>query len=249
MAFQDGLIKLVGTMGGLSFYKSGNEYLARTKGGATAERINHDPRFVRTREVNNEVASAGKAAKISRLAFSKWITPIADKYMTSRLVKALVQVIRTDEVNPRGKRNMMNSNAGLLEGFEFNENRKLHEVLRAPFSTSVDHTIGAVKITFDNLIPLDDISFPEAATHCKLVAFAAEIDFKSEAYTSGSAESEPIPLRTTNETTLLLHPSITVTGEHPLFISIGIIFFQQVNNGLYSLKDKTHHALALTKVV
>jgi len=248
MAFQEGLIKLVGTIGGLSFYKSENDYLARTKGGATAQRIMHDPRFLRTREVNNEFARAGKAAKIIRVALRHLITPIADKYMTSRLVKALVRVIRTDDVNPRGKRNMTDSNIELLEGFEFNENRKLHEVLRAPFTTAVDRTIGTVKITIDNFTPLNDIAFPERATHCKLVAIAAEIDFKRELHISGSNESEALPLTTPHRNTLLLHPSLTATSEHPLFIALGIIFFQQVNNELYPLKDKTHHALTLVKV-
>ena len=50
MARQKGIIKLEGTIGDISFYKSKDGHLARTKGGVDAERIQNDPAFQRTRE-------------------------------------------------------------------------------------------------------------------------------------------------------------------------------------------------------
>jgi hypothetical protein len=48
MARQKGLIKLDGTIGGITFYKSKDGYLAREKGGVCADRIANDPNFQRT---------------------------------------------------------------------------------------------------------------------------------------------------------------------------------------------------------
>ena len=50
MAQQKGIIKLDGTIGGITFYKSKDGYLAREKGGVSADRIANDPNFQRTRE-------------------------------------------------------------------------------------------------------------------------------------------------------------------------------------------------------
>ena len=45
MARQKGIIKLQGTIGDVSFYKSKDGYLAREKGGVDGERIKNDPAF------------------------------------------------------------------------------------------------------------------------------------------------------------------------------------------------------------
>ena len=54
MAKQKGIIKLDGTIGGITFYKSQDGYLAREKGGVPADRIANDPAFQRIRENGEE---------------------------------------------------------------------------------------------------------------------------------------------------------------------------------------------------
>jgi hypothetical protein len=66
MARQSGLIKLNGTLGGITFYKSQDGYLAREKGGIEADRIANDPNFQRTRENGAEFGAAGKAGRLLR---------------------------------------------------------------------------------------------------------------------------------------------------------------------------------------
>ena len=62
MARQKGIIKLDGTIGGITFYKTTEDgYLAREKGGVSADKIANDPNFQRTRE-NGE--GFGRAAKL-----------------------------------------------------------------------------------------------------------------------------------------------------------------------------------------
>jgi hypothetical protein len=65
MARQKGIIKLDGTVGGITFYKSKDGYLAREKGGVSADKIANDPNFQRTRENGEEFGRAGKADLIS----------------------------------------------------------------------------------------------------------------------------------------------------------------------------------------
>jgi hypothetical protein len=64
MAKQTGIIKLKGTIGGISFYKTSDGHLAREKGGVDKSRIQNDPAFQRTRENGAEFGRAGKGDKV-----------------------------------------------------------------------------------------------------------------------------------------------------------------------------------------
>ena len=68
MARQDGVIKLTGQMGGISFYKSQGGHLVRQKGGIDGDRMKNDPAFARTRENNEEFGRAGASGKLLRTA-------------------------------------------------------------------------------------------------------------------------------------------------------------------------------------
>ena len=67
MAKQTGIIKLKGTIGGISFYKTSDGDLAREKGGVDKSRIANDPAFQRTRENGAEFGAAGKGGKLVRV--------------------------------------------------------------------------------------------------------------------------------------------------------------------------------------
>ncbi|MEO8772666.1 MAG: hypothetical protein ABI402_21400, partial [Ferruginibacter sp.] len=125
MAKQKGIIKLKGTLGDITFYKSQDGYLAREKGGVDAARIATDEVFARTRENGAEFGRAGKAGRMLRVAINGLLKNIADNRMVGRLTQEMVKVIQADTTNPRGQRNVIDGEAELLEDFEFNRNGKL----------------------------------------------------------------------------------------------------------------------------
>ena len=118
MARQRSIIKLDGTIGGITFYKSKDGYLAREKGGISAERIANDPAFQRTRENGAEFGRAGKAGKVLRNSIRQLLQNVNDSRMVSRLTKEMVKVIQMDATNPRGQRNVIDGEAELLIGFD-----------------------------------------------------------------------------------------------------------------------------------
>jgi hypothetical protein len=99
MAKQSGIIKLEETIGDISFYKSQDGHLARAKGGISAERIQNDDAFQRTRENNSEFSAAGEAGKLLRMAFRTYLQIASDNRMVSRLTKEMVAVIKADKIN------------------------------------------------------------------------------------------------------------------------------------------------------
>ncbi len=142
MAKQKGIIKLKGTIGDITFYKTQDGFLAREKGGVEGTRIANDPNFQRTRENGEEFGTAGKAGKMLRNSLRALLQNTADGRMVSRLTQAMVKVLQADLTSVRGKRNVIDGEAELLESFEFNIRSKLGTTLFAPFAAVIDRVAG-----------------------------------------------------------------------------------------------------------
>ncbi|MBS1682201.1 MAG: hypothetical protein JST48_10860 [Bacteroidetes bacterium] len=249
MARQKGIIKLQGQMGGVSFYKSQQDgFLAREKGGVDAARIQNDPNFQRTRENGAEFGRAGAAGKLLRTSLRGLLLNIADSRMTSRLTAEMVKVIQADATNARGQRNVIDGEAELLEGFEFNDNAKFFSTFFAPFTPTIDRATGTLKVDVPAYIPGNMIGAPQGATHFKLTAAGAEVDFEGGVYVMNMASTAEIVLGQQNEAAVSLSNAVTPASVHPLFIAFGIEFFQQVNGAFYPLKNGLYNALALVKI-
>ena len=125
MARQKDIIKLKGTIGDITFYKTKDGHLAREKGGVDASRIASDPAFQRTRENGSEFGRTGKTGKTLRTALRTLLINSTDGRMVSRLTQAMIKVIQADVTNDRGLRNVIDGEAELLAGFDFNIGGKL----------------------------------------------------------------------------------------------------------------------------
>src|SRR6478672_4416822 len=174
MAKQRGIIKLKGTIGDITFYKSKDGYVAREKGGVEASRIASDPAFQRTRENGAEFGRAGKAGKMLRTALNGMLINSADSRMVGRLTQRMVKVIQADLVNERGLRNVIDGEAELLTGFEFNINGKLSTTLYAPITAGIDRPTGNITLNVDPFVPINMVSAPGGATHFKITSGGAE---------------------------------------------------------------------------
>jgi len=236
-------------MGGVSFYKSQQDgFLAREKGGVDAERIKNDPSFERTRENGAEFGRAGAAGKLLRTALRALLINIADSRMTSRLTREMVKVIQADATNTRGQRNVIDGETELLKGFEFNLDGKLESTFFAQFTPTIDRAAGNLTVDVPAYIPGNMIGAPQGATHVKLISAGAEIDFEAGAYVVANSSTPEIVLGPQNEAPVSLANAVTPASTHPLFLALGVEFYQQVNGVFYPLKNGFYNALALVKV-
>src|SRR5688572_29411350 len=160
MAKQKGIIKLDGTIGDITFYKSRDGYLAREKGGIPADRIANDPAFQRTRENGAEFGRAVKAGKLLRNSIRGLLQNASDRLMVGRLTQLMVKVIQEDATNPRGLRNVIDGEAEMLQGFDFNINGKLGTTIYAPFTATIDRVAGTLTANIPAFIPLNMIAAP-----------------------------------------------------------------------------------------
>ena len=249
MAKQKGIIKLEGTIGDITFYKSQDGYLAREKGGIDANRIASDPAFQRTRENGSEFGAAGKAGKMLRVALRALLQNTADNRMVSRLTQEMVKVVQADAINARGERNVIDGEAELLEGFEFNKNGKLGTALYAPFAAVINRVTGLLNVDIPSYVPVNMISAPGGTTHYKIISAGAEIDFENETYVIDNNNSAILPWDSVATTALNLSNAVTANSTHPLFMALGIEFYQEINGVKYTLKNGAFNALALVKVL
>lgn len=249
MARQKSIVKLDGTLGGITFYKSKKGYLAREKGGVSAERIRNDPAFQRTRENNAEFGRAGKAGKVLRNSIRQLLQNINDSRMVSRLTKKMVEVIKLDAVNPRGQRNVIDGEAELLMNFDFNANGKLGNTVYAPWNKTLDRPTGEAGVNFDPFIPARMAAAPGGTTHFKLTAAAMEIDFEAETYVAPIGETTILSWDNTLTAAIDIPLELPESSTHPLFLALGIEFFQEVNGEHYSLKNGTFNALKIIDVI
>lgn len=245
MAKQTGIIKLKGTIGDISFYKTSDGHLARAKGGVEGSRIANDPAFQRTRENGSEFGRAGKGGKVLRNAIRILLQNAKDKRVVSRLTTDLLKVVKTDAVNERGQRTIQDGNLDLLLNFEFNIKAKLGSTLFAAFSNSFDRVTGEATVNIPPFAPTVRIAAPSGTTHYKVVMGAAELDFANETSVFMNDETAILPYDSADTSAIDLSASLPANSTLPVVQVLGVEFYQEVNGEMYPLKNGAFNALAV----
>jgi predicted transcriptional regulator with HTH domain len=246
MARQVSFIKLKGRVGDLSFYKSGGEYLARTKGGVDGDRIKTDPRFERTRENGREFLRSVKAGKLLRDAFSEHIFLTADRGMSGRLTSALSKVIKSDPESVRGERTVMNGELGILAGFEFNNGSNLDGIFLGRYTTQVAEGIANAEL--EAFSPSTSVRKPESATHAQLVMVAGNFNFNELTSSVASVQSDTFDLSETEHEGISLNVEVPAIEGGSGLVMLGLAFWQEVNGQLYKLNNGARNALRIVAV-
>jgi len=168
--------------------------------------------------------------------------------MVGRLTKQMLKIVQADATNPRGLRNVIDGEAELLYGFEFNINAKLGATFYAPFTAAIDRVSGELTIDIPSFIPLNMLAAPSGATHYKISSAGAEIDFEAETYVSSTSETTVLPITASASTIAILENEVTAASTKPLFLALAVEFFQEVNGEMYPLKNGGHNPAALVQV-
>jgi hypothetical protein len=248
MARQRGAIKLTGLLGGISFYKSQDGYLAREKGGVSAERIESDPAFARTRENNNEFGNASLGSKIIRDAVKNTGGFAMDNRVAARLTAKCMEVVHSDTTSARGFRNMVDGDDELLEGFEFNVRSQLPTRFTGQASETIDRVTGKLDVALDPYIPVNAIAAPAGTTHFKIVSAGLEVDFATGLVTADAQSSAMIAYDATATAALTLSNTVTANSTKVLILCWGIEFYQEVNGSQYVLNNGAYNSYQIVAV-
>jgi hypothetical protein len=252
MARQKGLLRFKGTLDGLTFYKTKDGSLVRTKGGVEKDRIMNDPKFIRTRENMEEFSSSAASGKLLRKTTRTLMMNAKDGNVTSRLTKIMSQIKNMDTVSVRGKRNVgigiTNPNALLLlKGFDYNNLSPLSTVLFAPYVL----TPATGQIDINPFTPINDVMFDNAATHISFRGAFAIIDFANNEADIQYSPIVNLPIDGTMTPVTLTPIALPVVpgggGNKVYFLQIQ--FFQEVNGVQYTLKNGSYNVLNLIEIM
>ena len=134
MAKQEGIIRFTGTMGGITFTKNEDGYIARQKTTLDGNRIATDPNYARTRENNSEFGGAANAAKLMRDAAKDVVLSAKDSRLSNRLTKYMLKAAKLDTTSARGMRNVTDGDLTVLQGFDFNANAPITSIFSAQYT-------------------------------------------------------------------------------------------------------------------
>ncbi len=248
MARQKGVIKLEGRIGDLSFYKSGGDYLARSKGGVDGDRIKNDPAFARTRENGVEFGRAGKASKLLRNALKVPISKSADNRVASRLTTNLLKVIKADTTNKRGERTVLAGDLSLLQGFEFNRNNGLDDMVKVAHTVAFDRATGQATVVVDFANPNLELVKVEGGDVVRFTVGVAAVDFENNEYEVEVVESDTVALDSTDALEVNVTSSVSANSTFPVFVVLGAEYYQEVNGENYLINSQESRALALIAI-
>lgn len=245
----NGIIKIQGTLDNLTFYKSADGHLVRTKGGVSKSRIKNDPAFQRTRENGTEFGHSASAAKLLRIGVGTMLFHAKDRRLSSRLLGIMAQIKNLDSTSARGSRQVaigLTTDEGkqLLKGFDFNAQASLTSIFYPPLS--LDTVSG--KVVIADFIPSQQVLAPEGATHFSMQSAFLNLDFATGVFETTYSPLDNHVIDTT-VITVNLNPSGVPAGIGTAFYLLLIEFFQEVNGVQYVLNNGSYNVLNVLDVV
>jgi hypothetical protein len=265
MGRQKGVIRIKGSVSGLTFYKAYGKDLVRKTGGPSRKQILSGEKFERTRENMSEFAGCSKISKSFRKALEP-LKPLTDGQFGNRLTRHF-RFVTTGDDGIRGKRPIkLSTHRDEFKKFECNINCKLSSILPVPRSFEVihndDRTSGTVILHGG---PAYLIKAPEGTTHFRLVhALGIVSDFiyngtvkgylpeEESLDTTGNVEySDYFALEDEGSPEYTSTVSLSVATPLPDNVSVihafGITFFQQVASAYYPLRQTD--ALQIVEII
>ena len=249
MAKLKGILKIEGTLQEMTFYKTQDGNLVKTKSGVSGDRIANDPAFARTRENGSEFGSSATAGKVLRDAIRNMVATASDNRVTSRVTQIMTQIKNLDTTSLRGDRTVdvgiaTAEGKALLKNFNFNDKAILGAILYKPYTVTT--ATGVIDIA--NLVPITDIAAPSGTTHVSLKGAFAIVDFDLGTSDVGYTNVENLPIDGTS-TSVTLTPASVPSGTGTKLYLLQIEFFQEVNAVQYPLNNGAYNALAIIEVV
>jgi hypothetical protein len=255
MAKQKGIIKVQGTVGGLTFYQLNGQSLLRESNGPSKDKIKNDPGFKRTRENNQEFAGSAMAGKALRMGLVQEFKDMSDSTCTARILKVCRAIISKAN-GIRGQRPFLP--ADHKDSFlflSFNQSVSFDSLFLAPYTLDTAGTRNQLTIQVPDFNTGNLVHAPSGATHFRLVNLISALSSYQFNTTTGKYDADDtlnnskndfnatdyIPLggmvgASTSLTSVLAGAPILPPAS-VLVACIGIEFYQEIGGAKYLLSS------------
>ncbi|RAJ05523.1 hypothetical protein LX64_02683 [Chitinophaga skermanii] len=230
----------------VSFYKTTNGFIATTPN----KKVNKwaGEQYDAIRAHRKEFGKAAQVAADIRVAFADIMAHIPSPSMYRRLSSRLLQVLKSDITNIRGERTVEEGDVLMMKGFEFNQSTAFNRACRARYDVMIDRVSGEGKVTIPAFKPTQKLHAPKSATHCKLVATLHAINFDSNDVDSIPLSTDALPLNKHQFEDITFNFNFTPNDPRHLFVSVGIVFIEMINNREYKIMAGKFNAMAVVAV-
>lgn len=180
--------KLRGTLGGITFYKSSDQELAREKGtpGITKKQFAENSIFDTIRLHNKEFGLCARKSRIFRLLAKPFYDRAKEVSFAGRVNQLLFEVLEEDILHPRGQRTLeqgleQQDGVNLLLHFEGNKLRPLQRILKHPVVFDWEQN----SISLSELHVDRDIIWPDPdANQAHIQIAIADWDYQNDTFDS-----------------------------------------------------------------
>ncbi|WPV67835.1 hypothetical protein [Chitinophaga sp. LS1] len=184
------------------------------------------------KKVSTELIHIARVAKLIRTVCC--CGPIymqPDRSRFNQLSKFIVRkCIITDTLQPPGKRNILNADLETLKGYELDIECPLAEHLDIQYQINIGKRID---IYFPAFIPAVQINNPSDATHCRLIAVTASLDFGYYSAVIKSDQTLLIQLSHEPVHPFTLQMELPQPSHLPIFIVLGLSYCNEINLSKY----------------
>lgn len=249
MAKQKGILKMVGTLGGLNFYYlNGKPVVRKAGGGFNGRAIKSKPSMQRVRENGSEFGHCSRANKAFRQALRPFYLGHRFTFFHSRLMTLFTELKDLDAHHIRGKRCVEEGLATaegkrLIQDFNYTPDCVARQVL--PFDISVEWTANRCLISG---ISMDAVPFIAGATHLTVQFGILDIDFGTLEYRLCLAAPEVLP-KNFSGTELSLAPVSLPSPSGTRLAVLGIRYHQETAGALNPLNGKNAVGIAVVGVL
>ena len=241
-------IKIIGSVNGMTFRDTKYGPIVSGKTGPTRNQVRTDPRFARTRKMNDEFARACDGAKIFRGLFSEAIVNCYDTQMHKRLVGLMRKVISSDSVSPKGERNLLMGDNSLIKGFEWNKHASLRSIIGMNYKVDIHRNSGEVLFHFPSFKPEGGYPQHEAATHYRITAAIAELNWRDDLPYTARQTTGYLSLNDTQAANFTVLLEINKQTKNPIASSLSITWYVEVSGVMYPLQNAGYNAAAVVDV-
>jgi len=213
-----------------------------------SKRVATEERFERTRENMAEFERAARSGKLLTDAFRAIADSASDSRQTARMSRAMSKVIKSDKLNSRGQRKVSDGDLQLLRGFDFNVAAKLTTVFFPPYTASIDRATGTLKVDIPAFVSKRMLKAPRNTTHFTVVCGAAEVNFDTGIQKGASSSTAELAYGKPPTEAITLSNVLSPNSTAPLFLVLGVTFYQYINSEYYTLNNGAYNAVAIIQV-
>ncbi|PKQ47005.1 hypothetical protein [Confluentibacter flavum] len=235
MPKQKGLIKIKGTLNGVSYYQLKGVDISRRAVGPSKERIQTDPVFVNVKHNNQEFGGASSLSKTIRQGLGKTAIAFKDSHMASRLTGVCSKIIQKGSGTHGQREAHINNNPEALIGFQLNNNQAFNQIFTAKPRVTSHNNRNNITITIPKISKKHLIKAPKKATHVQFtvaLCMVSNTQWQSQLQSYQPVQPECHGIGTSQQTIPLLckieHTNIQIqletafTNQNPTNIAITV---------------------------